>query len=331
MTFQSYFDTTRRPGFPRFSGDPNKSEMSFPAFFEKFRKMVHLKRGDKVDYNTKFTILLSLMEPSSPAYNILEQFENCTDMEEAYLFGVQQLWREYGSDNEKLAASAKVGLKTLRPASAQSKDQLQFAYNVVKKFTTMVQSGFSEKAAAKRAFKHLWKYLDSTVVTMFSVETGVPRSRLKEYYRKDPKGYLREVPAILREIFATLPDEEEGDISLSAPITGAASVPKQAKPESKQGAKAQKGVNPASDTCHFCKTKDHPSWKCPKTVDERRKIAQKLYKCLNCLIPACPGGKRVQHGITADTVLRNTLILQNIAGTSARILTTPATLRRSPT
>jgi hypothetical protein len=124
MTFQSYFDTTRRPGFPRFSGDPNKSEMSFPAFLEKFRKMVHLKRGDKVDHNTKFTILLSLMEPSSPAYHILEQFENCTDTEEAYLFGVQQLWREYGSDNEKLASSAKVGLKTLRPASAQSKNQL---------------------------------------------------------------------------------------------------------------------------------------------------------------------------------------------------------------
>ncbi len=73
--------------------------------------MVHLKRGDKVDHNTKFTILLSLMEPLSPAYNILEQFENCTDMEEAYLFGVHQLWREYGSDNEKLASSAKVGLK----------------------------------------------------------------------------------------------------------------------------------------------------------------------------------------------------------------------------
>jgi hypothetical protein len=150
MTFQSYFDTTKKPGFPRFSGDPTKSEMSFPAFFEKFRKMVHLKRGDKVDHGTKYTILLSLMEPSSPAHRILAQFENCTDMEEAYLLKVQQLWREYGSDNEKLLSSAKIGLKALKPASAQSDDQLQFAYDVVKSFTTMVQSGLSEKAAGKK-------------------------------------------------------------------------------------------------------------------------------------------------------------------------------------
>ncbi len=138
----------------------------------------------------------------------------------------------------------------------------------------MVQSGFSEKAAAKRAFEHLWKHLDSTVVTLFSVETGVPRSRLKEYYKKGPKGYIIEVPATLREIFATLPEEEEGDISLSAPVTGAAQNPKQTKSEGKQGAKAQKGATSASDMCHFCKTKDHPLWKCPKTVEERRKIAQ---------------------------------------------------------
>jgi hypothetical protein len=120
------------------SGDPTKSEMSFPAFFEKFRRMVHRKRGAKVDHNTKFTILLSSMEPSSPAYCILEQFENYTDMEEAYLLWVNQLWREYGLDNRKLLSSAKEGLKALKPTSTQNKDQLQFAYNMVKKFTTMV-------------------------------------------------------------------------------------------------------------------------------------------------------------------------------------------------
>jgi hypothetical protein len=285
MTFQSYFDTTKKPGFPRFSGDPTKSEMSFPAFFEKFRRMVHLKRGDKVDHGTKYTILLSLMEPSSPANRILAQFENCTDMEEAYLLGVQQLWREYGSDNEKLLSSAKTGLKALKPASAQCDDQLQFAYDVVKNFTTMVQSGLSEKAAAKKAFKHLWKNFDPAVVTLFVIETGITRGQLKTYYLDSPKASLIEVPAILRDIFATLEEETEGDISLAAPVTA---WKKNYGP--KAASQAPKAA-PDSESCLFCKTKDHHTWHCPKTVSERRKIALQLSKCLNCINPACSGGE----------------------------------------
>jgi hypothetical protein len=291
MTFQSYFDTTKKPGFPRFSGDPTKSEMSFPAFFERFRRMVHMKRGDKVDHSTKFTILLSLMEPSSPAHRILSQFENCTDMEEAYLLGVHQLWREYGSDNEKLLSSAKIGLKTLKPASGQRNDQLQFAYDVVKKFTTMVQSGLTERAAAKKAFKHLWKYLDSAIVTLFTIETGISRGQLKTYWKINPKLELIEVPATLRDIFATLEEDEEGDISLTAPVTAwqKTSAAKPANPGTNSAPKA----TPASPSeyCIFCKSKDHSTFLCPKTVEERRKAALQRSKCINCISPACLGGE----------------------------------------
>ncbi len=262
MTFQSYFDTTKKPGFPRFSGDPTKSEMSFPAFFEKFRRMVHLKRGDKVDHGTKYTILLSLMEPSSPAHRILAQFENCTDMEEAYLLEVQQLWREYGSDNEKLLSSAKIGLKALRPASAQSDDQLQFAYDVVKSFTTMVQSGLSERAAARKAFKHLWKNFDPAIVTLFTIETGITRGLLKTYYKDSPEASLIEVPAISRDIFSNLEEDKEGDISLSAPVTAW-----QKSHGPRPANQAPKAAH-VSEGCIFCKTKDHFTWHCPKTVSE---------------------------------------------------------------
>jgi hypothetical protein len=288
MTFQSYFDTTKKPGFPRFSGDPTKSEMSFPAFFERFRKMVHLKRGDKVDHSTKYTILLSLMEPSSRAHRILAQFENCTDMEDAYLHGVHQLWREYGSDNEKLLSSAKIGLKTLKPASAQRNDQLDFAYDVVKKFTTMVQSGLTERAAAKKAFKHLWKYLDPAVVTLFTIETGISRGQLKTYWKGNPKTELIEVPATLRDIFATLEDDEEGDISLSAPVTKWQKKPSGSEPTN--SAPRATHAQPY-DSCIFCKTKDHNSFTCPKTVEERRKLALQRSKCINCIAPTCPGGE----------------------------------------
>jgi hypothetical protein len=68
-------------------------------------------------------------------------------------------------------------------------------------------------------------------------------------------------------------DDEEGDISLSAPITAAI---QQSKPDGKEGATTPKGATTTSEMCHFCKTKEHPSWRCPKTVEERPKIALKL-------------------------------------------------------
>jgi hypothetical protein len=83
----------------------------------------------------------------------------------------------------------------------------------------MAQSGLSEKAAAKKAFKHLWKNFDPAVVALFTIETGITQGLLRTYYKDSPKASLMEVPAILRDIFTTLEEDEEGDISLSASVT----------------------------------------------------------------------------------------------------------------
>ncbi len=47
MTFQKYFEQTHQPGFPTFSGN-KAAGTSFPAFFQEFRQLVHLKTEDKV-------------------------------------------------------------------------------------------------------------------------------------------------------------------------------------------------------------------------------------------------------------------------------------------
>jgi hypothetical protein len=82
-----------------------------------------------------------------------------------------------------------------------------------------------------------------------------------------------------------LEEEEEGDISLTAPVTA---WKRNYGP--KPNTQAPKATH-ASEGCIFCKSKDHFTWQCPKTVSERRKIALQLSKCLNCINLGCPGGE----------------------------------------
>jgi hypothetical protein len=141
MMFQKYFEQTHQPGFPMFSGNNKAAGTSFPAFFEEFWQLVHLKREDKVPINMKFAILKYLAEKDSPADHIFSQFANQIDKRLAYLYAIRQLWRGFGKDNGKLLSKAKAALKATKPETAAARDQLDFVYTAIRCFTTLGLKG----------------------------------------------------------------------------------------------------------------------------------------------------------------------------------------------
>ena len=283
MTFQKYFEQTHQSTFPLFSGDNKAAGISFPAFFEEFRRLVHLKREDKVPINMKFAILKSLMEKNSPADHIFSQFANRIDKRSAYVYAIRQLWLEFGKDNDKLLSKAKAALKATKPETASARDQLDFVYTAIKCFDSLTQCGQDDKQAAKKTCKHILKNLDKQTLLKFMVHKGINYDNVFNYYEKFPRMSLEELPITLRQIYSLDQIDEEEDVALVAKATPVEHLPLQKNADGKHA--GYKAPSP----CIFCKEK-HNWAKCPLSVTAKRKAVVGKFKCLNCFHPKCEGG-----------------------------------------
>jgi hypothetical protein len=201
MTFKDYFDSTLKSGFPKFSGTDDPFITPFPAFFEKFRVTVHLKREDKVPVDTKYAILKSLLVPTSPAEHMMTQFDHCIDLREAYVEAVRQLWQVYRKTASWIKDRAEDDLYAMKPRSSSSHDQLDFVYGVIRQFYTLTQCGKSEKSVAKKACVHILKYLDGNAQLYLKHEQSLKGSNEPEYFKASPKKSLNEIPVLLSQLF----------------------------------------------------------------------------------------------------------------------------------
>jgi hypothetical protein len=283
MTFQKYFEQTHQPGFPMFSGNNKAAGTSFPAFFEEFRRLVHLKREDKVPINMKFAILKCLVEKDSPADHIFSQFANRIDKRSSYVYAIRQLWLKFGKDNDKLLSKAKAALKATKPETAASQDQLDFVYTAIRCFDSLIQSGLDGKTAAKKTCKHILKNLDKQTLLKFMVRKGINYDNIFKYYETFPRMSLEELPIMLRHIYSLDQSDEEEDVPLVAKATPAEHLPVQKNADGKHA-----GYK-APVQCIFCKEKHH--WaRCTLPISAKRKAVVGKFKCLNCFNAKCEGG-----------------------------------------
>ncbi len=185
-------------------------------FFEEYRQAVHLIREDKVPIKTKFLIFYSLMKPDSPAQLMMRPFVNNINKKQAYDESIRLFWREFGSDQQKLIASAKNALGSCKPLSRSNKDQLAFVYDCMDHYQSMVQCGMKETAAARKVCEHIVKNLDSTLLGRYLQCAGINYKDVHTFFNDNPKKSMQEMPDGLRYVFQVHKEEESEDITFGA-------------------------------------------------------------------------------------------------------------------
>jgi hypothetical protein len=134
--------------------------MSYPAFFEKFRVTVHLKREDRVPIEVKFITFKSLVKKGSVAESMLLLYKNRTDMHRAYDKCMRQFWAEFGTNNHQTLLKLQAALSSIKPKGKSSQQQLEFVHEVISHFNLLLQCGVKDRSAVKMC-KHIFDNLDN--------------------------------------------------------------------------------------------------------------------------------------------------------------------------
>ncbi len=290
MTFPAYFELMVKKRFESFTGD-HKTGMSYPAFFEKFRVTVHLKREDRVPIEVKFITFKSLMKKGSVAESMLLIYKNRTDTHRAYDECMRQFWAEFGTNNRQTLLKLQTALSSIKPKGKWSQQQLEFVHEVISHFNLLLQCGVKDRSAVKMC-KHIFDNLDERITNLFALHKGIGLDGTDNYYLDNPRKHLMEIPATLRKIFEKIPEDADGDICMTAKATETKEEGSNDHLLAKATAAFKKDFPPKANfprECIFCGSKAHVSYLCPSSILKRREIIKDKGLCFNCLRKSCPG------------------------------------------
>ena len=288
MTFPAYFESMVKKRFEPFTGD-HKTGMSYPAFFEKFRVTVHLKREDKVPIEVKFITFKSLMKKGSVAESMLLIYKNRTDMHRAYDECMRQFWAEFGTNNRQTLLKLQAALSSIKPKGKSSQQQLEFVHEVIGHFNLLLQCGVKDRSAVKMC-KHIFDNLDKRITNLFALHKGIGLDGTDDYYLDNPRKHLMEIPSTLRKIFEKIPESVDEDICMTAKATEIKEEGSKDHLLAKATGAFKKDSPPKADfACIFCGSKAHISYLCTFSISKRREIIKDKGLCFNCLRKSCPG------------------------------------------